>query len=274
LPLANALNDLSAQSAFFLGPALGGWIAATWHLQAVFIANAVTFLLSAVFITLMRLDEPTRKGATRGAFIQPLRDGWRAMSAQPLLRFVLGGLFIEAVVAIGVTVLLLPLLTGPLNSSTERLGLLLTTVGLGTIAGAPLGLWSFGRYRTLPLAALAALGLVLSLIAIGVAPTLSFVLTALLLNGILTGVTDLITVTIVQRTVPTEQLGRAFGLMFWVLAIGQTVGAIGGSILLRYTGPREALLVLGGLCSIFIIGLLLGNLSALRGDEAVALPAD
>jgi MFS family permease len=272
LPLANALNDLSAQSAFFVGPALGGWIAAAWNIQAVFIANAITFLLSALFIALMRLEEPARRGTARLTFIEPLREGWRAMSGQPLLRFVLGGLFIEAVVAIGVTVLLLPLLTGPLGRPAEQLGLLLTGVGLGTILGAPLGLWLFGRYRTLPLAALVALGLVLSLIAIGVTPTFVAIAIALLINGVLTGVTDLVVVTIVQRTVPSELLGRAFGLMFWILALGQLVGALGGSFFLRFVGPREAFIALGSLCALITGVLLLSSLAAWRVQPGAVMP--
>jgi predicted MFS family arabinose efflux permease len=211
--------------------------------------NAVTFLASALLNGLMRLDEPPRRGVTRGALLHDLREGWVSMSGQPVLRFLLGGLFLQAAVAIGLTVLLLPLLTGPLGQSDDPLGLLLALVGLGTMVGAPLGLWLFGRYVPLQLAALATLGIILSMATVGVAQSLVLVAVALLANGILTGVADLVTVTTVQRSVPGDQLGRAFGLMFWVLALGQVFGAIGGSLLLRAIGPSGAVLALSGVCA-------------------------
>lgn len=270
LPIANALNTLSGQAAFFLGPAIGGGIAALWGLNAVFLINAGSFILSALCIWGIRMQEPPIQPATNAGIIAPLRAGWQAMQAQAFLRLALGALFLESVIAIGVTIILLPFLAEPLAAPAEQLGTLLTAVGLGTIVGTPLGLWLFERYQVLRLTLGAVFGLILSLLLLGLANTLVTACAALFLNGIFTGITDLIVVTSVQRTVSAPRLGRAFGLMFWIVALGQVAGAIGGSIALEFLNARNSLLVLAVGCAVITLILLLD----LRRRTTQSLPAE
>jgi len=269
---ANALSDIAGQSAFFIGPAIGGWIIATWGIDTVFLLNGATFVVSALLIALIHLEEPARRGVAQGAIIAELREGWQALYAHSPLRFLLGALFLEALVALALTVLLLPLLTGPLGGHDDQLGLLLAMVGVGTMIGAPLGAWLFGRFRPLPLIAIAALGIVATMAAIGLSRSLLFVAVALFVNGVLTGITDIAVITTVQRTVPGEKIGRAFGLMFWILALGQITGALGGSVLIRYTTPEIAVLVLSGVCIAIIAGLMYATRQDFRSGAAEILP--
>lgn len=251
---ANALNDIAGQSAFFIGPAIGGWIIATRGIDAVFLLNGATFVLSALLIRLIASTEPARRGIKRGTFFAELRDGWQTLYTYRPLRFILGGLFIEALAALALTVLLLPILTKALGGHDEQLGILLAMVGVGTIVGAPLGAWAFERFRPLPLVGIAALGIVATMACIGLTHSFPVAATALLANGVLTGITDIIVITTVQRTIPGDKIGRAFGFMFWILALGQITGALGGSILLERTTTTTATLLLSGLCLIILAG--------------------
>jgi predicted MFS family arabinose efflux permease len=255
LGTANALNDITGQSAFFIGPAIGGWIIATGGINTVFLINGATFVVSALLIALMRLAEPARRGVAQGAIIRELREGWQALYAHSPIRFLLGALFLEAVVALALTVLLLPILTGRLGRRDDQLGLLLAMVGVGTMIGAPLGAWLFARLRPLPLIATAACGIVATMAAIGLSRSFLFVALALFVNGVLTGITDIAIITTVQRTVAGDKIGRAFGLMFWILALGQISGALGGSVLIRYTTLASATLTLSAVCIAIIAGL-------------------
>ena len=164
--------------------------------------------------------------------------------------------------------LLLPILTGPLGGRDEQLGLLLAAVGVGTMVGAPLAVWLLGHFPPVPLVAVAALGFVATMAAVGLARSFALVALALLVNGVLTGITDVAVITTVQRTVAGDRIGRAFGLMFWILALGQVAGALGGSILLRYTTPQGATLALGGVCIAIVAGLAF----AARRDFRTPLP--
>ena len=274
LGTANALNDITGQSAFFIGPTIGGAIIATGGINVVFLLNGATFIVSALLIALIRLEEPARRGVARGAIFKELQEGWQALYAHSPLRFLLGALFLEALVALALTVLLLPLFTGPLGGHDDQLGLLLAMVGIGTMIGAPLGAWLFGRFRPLPLIAIAALGLVATMAAIGLSRSLPFVMLALLVNGVLTGITDIAVITTVQRTVAGDKIGRTFGLMFWILALEQITGALGGSILIRYATPETAVLALSGLCIAIIAGLVYATRRDFRADAPVASTAD
>ena len=256
LGAANALSDITGQSAFFIGPAIGGVIIAMWGINTVFLLNGATFVISALLIALIHLEEPARRGVARGAIFKELQEGWQALYAHSPLRFLLGALFLEALVALALTVLLLPILTGPLGGQDDQLGLLLAMVGIGTMIGAPLGAWLFARFRALPLIACAALGLVVTMAAIGLSRSIIFAAVALFINGVLTGITDIAVITTVQRTIAGDKIGRAFGLMFWILALGQITGAIGGSVLIRYAAPGGATLILSGICIAIIAGLI------------------
>jgi len=274
LGTANALNDITGQSAFFIGPAIGGWIIAMGGIDLVFLLNGATFVISALLIALIRLEEPARRGVAQGAIFTELRQGWQALYAHAPLRFLLGALFVEAVVALALTVLLLPILTGALGGRDEQLGILLAMVGGGTMIGAPAGVWLLRRFRPVPLIALVILGAVATMTAIGLSRSFLFVALTLLVNGVLTGITDIAVITTVQRTVAVDTIGRAFGLMFWILALGQITGAIGGSILIRYTTPAIATLALSGVCVAIIAGLAYATRQDLRATAAAAPTAD
>ena len=257
LGFANALNDMSGQTAFFIGPAIGGLIIAAWSVQAAFLLNAATFLLSAVFIWLMHFREPISRDVRRASLLADLREGWSTVVQAPLLRFLCGALFLDAAVAIGLTVLLLPLLQDTLNGSEALLGPLMTCVGLGTLVGTLPSLWLINRFPLLPLATLATGGVLATMLVIGLTSSLAIVGLALFVNGFLATCTELIALTTTQRTVPKERLGRAIGLLFWMLAVGQVCGALGASLLLRYSPASSVTLILWGACVAILLGLLL-----------------
>lgn len=133
----------------------------------------------------------------------------------------------------------------------------MTCVGLGTLIGTLPSLWLINRFPLLPLAALATVGLLTTMLIIGLTSSIAIVGLALFVNGFLATCTELIALTTTQRLVPKERLGRAIGLLFWMLAVGQVFGALGASILLRYSPASSVTLILWGTCVAILIGLLL-----------------
>lgn len=240
LGAANAINSLSGQVAFFLGPALGGLIIALWGVDAVFTINAATFLLSAFLLWRMRLVEPAPKGVARGAVLRDLREGWAVVARERVVRAIFSAIFLGAAVAIGLNVLLVALLAGPLHRPAADLGTLMTMVGLGTLGGTALALWLMGRLRVVPLVSLLALGLALDMVAIGLAGSFAVVAIALVVNGALTMANELIAETTLQRLVPADRLGRVLGLLFWTMTLGQVVGALGAGLLPDGAGMSAA----------------------------------
>jgi MFS family permease len=100
--LANTLSSTTWSINLVLGAALGGVVAALLGRDAVFILNALSFLMSALLISGMRFEEPHADNAS------PLRprdlvdysmmvEGWRYVRQHPRLRaqvFVKAGLFV------------------------------------------------------------------------------------------------------------------------------------------------------------------------------------
>jgi MFS family permease len=264
LGAANALNNSAMQLALFLGPAIGGWLVALAGVDAVFLINGATFLFSAALLWAMRLPEPPRKGLTRGEVGRDLREGWATVVGQRGLALLCACVFIGAVVAIGLNVLLVGLLDSALGQPTEQLGLLLTSVGLGMIAGAAPALGLYKRFTPLPLALAVTLGVIATMATIGATRSFLVVAVALFANGVLTAISDVVVLTTAQRSVPQERLGRVMGLIFWINALGQAVGALGGGLLPRAVGDAGATLVLSGVCALLFLALLPPAIGELR----------
>lgn len=256
---ANALNGLASQTAFFVGPALGGLIIARWDVGVVFAANAATFAFSALLLWRMRPAEPPRQGVERGAVGRDLREGWATVRGNRTLRVVFGGLFVYCAVAISLNVTLVGILTDTLGRPAETLGLTLTLVGLGTIVGLWPGAWLLGRIAAIPLVGVAVAAIVLDMAIVGAARSFTIVMAALFVNGVLSGVCDLVTETIVGRTAPSDRVGRVFGFYFWTATLGHVVGALTGGLLAQVLGPSGAVLALSGAFALLLGAVLLLN---------------
>lgn len=253
---ANALSNISMQAAIFLGPALGGALVAWFGANAVFLINGATFLLSALFIWLMRVREPVLQSRAFGNVGQDLREGWAVVRTSRLLITLFGAIFIGAIVAIALNVLLVSLLASPLGQPTDRLGLLLTSVGLGMVVGAAPALWLFNRYPAALLQVGVTAGVIATMLAIGITNVFWIVIVALFVNGILTATSDVVVLTTVQRNTPTNRLGRVMGLLLWINALGQVVGAAAGGLLPRFTSASNATLLIATVAAVLLLPLL------------------
>lgn len=275
LGAANAVNGLAGQIAFFFGPALGGLFVALWGVGAVFAINAGTFLFSALLLWRMRLVEPPRTGVARGTVGRDLREGWAVVVPSAPLRLLFGALFLSAAIATSLKVLLVALLAGPLHRPPEDLGLLMTLVGLGTLAGTALALRLLPRLTVIPLITLVALVLVLDTAVIGATHSFTVVAGALFVNGALSMTNELVAETTLQRLVPADCLGRVFGLLFWTMALGQAVGALGGGALPRFFGPSGAILAFSAGSALVLATLVLvsaGRVAFQRGARKLVMP--
>jgi MFS family permease len=77
---ANALRSLSQSGAHIVGPLLSGLIVATIGTGWAFALDGVSFLVSAAFLSAMRV--PPRVLPERRAFVTELVDGWREVTSR------------------------------------------------------------------------------------------------------------------------------------------------------------------------------------------------
>ncbi|PYM27388.1 MAG: MFS transporter [Candidatus Rokuibacteriota bacterium] len=226
---AVALNSAAFNSARIVGPALAGMLIGRFGVVPSFVINAAGLL--GVVLALATLPERARAAPRGTTMLQEIGEGVRYAARTPVIRLVLGLLFVVSITVFNFTVYVPLLARHVLGLGPEGFGFLMAALGMGAVAGAlTVG---FLRAPEPPLAvmltaATIALGGLLSLSAarhVAVAVLLLFV----------TGFFGLILVascnTRLQLTAPDELRGRVMSLytLVWggVFPIGAfSVGAI------------------------------------------------
>ena len=86
---ANSALQVSEQGAGVAGPALGGWVIGLLSATVAVAVDAVSYLISATFLALIRAPEPApERASSPGArgLVQEVVDGVRSVGANPLVR--------------------------------------------------------------------------------------------------------------------------------------------------------------------------------------------
>jgi MFS family permease len=235
---ANALDSFTWSTMFAVGALLGGIVAAVLGIAQAFALDALTFVLSAVFIS--RIAGPIRADSettSRGGWFNFL-DGLRYLRGE---RFILGVSLVKAggslawgainvlevTYATEVFTLELPAVSTSLeiDGGTVTLGFIYAISGLGTGLGplllrrwlgdAPLRLrWaiSFGF-------GLLALGIFI----LSIAPTLGIFGLGTLIRSVGSGTIWVFSAALLQMIVPDRYRGRVFAFEFAALTLTQSI---------------------------------------------------
>lgn len=268
LQQANALMSLSGNVAAVLGPAFAGVIVATigagWGLAI----DGATFVASAVFLAMMRV-EPVLLAA-RASTLAELRAGWHAFRSRTWLwvTVVYFTLFIGFVYA--------PLLVlGPQVARTSLGGAgawaaIATALGLGALVGGLIGFRWRPRYplRVAFLAFLIAGPALFGLLAAH-AP-LPLIVAAALVDGASGPLFNTLWYTALQREVPANELSRVSSWDYLgsvgMLPVGQAIsGPVAGAI-----GLSTTLYLAGALFVVLLMAVLaVPAVRNFRGEEAI-----
>jgi MFS family permease len=257
LASANALFGAAFVAALAVGPALGGWIVERHGVSVAYGVDAVTFVVPAVVVALLRLpDARTRRPSGVGA---TTAYGWAFVRSRPALRSALVTL-VGAYLAIGVTsVLGIVVARDGLDVGAAGYGVLMSAMGAGMLAGAVLvgrrrGSGSSGRTGA---GGLLVAGAALSLLPGMHTPGPALALSALLGLGVLAS--QVSAQSTLQR-VPEAIRGRVLGLGQSATGLAQVLAT---SVTGLLTAPLGASAVLAGT----------GVLVAIVGAVGLARPA-
>ncbi|HTZ42495.1 MAG TPA: MFS transporter [Jatrophihabitans sp.] len=238
---------LSTQTvmATMLGAPIGGALFALAH-WAPPVSDALTFAFAALLVGLIGGSYHPRKGpAGRTSIAQDIATGLRWLFGHPLLRMlavllaVLNGTFAAAE-----AVLVLYSLE-VLHLATVGYGLLLTLVAVGGLAGsvlAPRAVRLVGRRALLIGVGVVQPGM---LLLVGLSSSRVVMVLAMLLTGIATMGWNVVTISLRQRIVPAELLGRVTSA-YRMLGLGaMPVGALLAGLLAKGYGLHAPYLVAG-----------------------------
>jgi MFS family permease len=245
LTRANALIGGTFSTSIMIGPALGGLLVASIGVEAAFLADAATYLVSAILLSTVPLPRPQRESEEEAGFVQELRSGFGYLTGAPVPLAIVLGAFLT-ILTINATV-------------PAEVFLAKKTFGAGDAGyGLLVGLWGGGM--VLGSAVMAVLGdrinLVLlyflsifvgasALLGTGLAPVFVLALGALTVEGTATGIDNVATDTILQKRVPDAFLGRVFSIRFLAYSAGEALAYPLGGLLVDAVGPRSTYLLAG-----------------------------
>jgi MFS family permease len=229
LTSANALNSVASGSMELIGGPLGGVLLLLLGVRWLIVADAASYLVAAVANWLTSAD------GSRGSGTSVTRDlvaGARALLGQPVARalfpvtvlFLAGNASLSAVlIAFGVR-----RLGGSLHT-----GYLLFALGAGVLLSGPV-LRPLIRVRRLLAACL--LGDAVAYLVLFTSSSLPVALPTALVIGLLGTLCQAVPLTMVQRVVPDEVLGRVCAAFVTGEAMATLVGAVGGPFVAQAIG--------------------------------------
>jgi MFS family permease len=254
LTAANATSTAIESLGTFVGPALGGLLLAATSVGWVFVADALTLVWSAIFVVQLhsRFEAPPVKPERRSTFREAVA-GFSTLWAQREARVIVFLYFCQTIVAGALRVLIVVTALDLLDIGNSGLGFLNAAMGVGGIIGVAVAFALIGRRK---LATDFGLGLILigaGLGLIGVWPTFLGAVILIAVFGIGNTLVDVSGVTLLQRAVPDEVLGRVFGALQSILVLGLAVGALIVPFLLDVISIRAALILVGGMLPVLAL---------------------
>lgn len=257
LPGANAARSAVTSLGVIAGPAMGGVLLLLGSPALAFAANAVTFGLSALAVLAIPASPAFHPGATHprpGGLLRDVADGAAALRAHPqALRLV--GADIMCSLVYGMQTVLLIGVASRAGLGLHGYGYLFAGIGAGALAGTGLASRALRcpHPRAVLVTALAAVGLPMLLLAVVHWGAAAIALAALTGAGAI--LVEVLTETSLQRTLPPDVFGRAYGLALPAAIAGIVVGSLIAPLLATVLGGTAALIACGA--AVIAYGVLL-----------------
>jgi predicted outer membrane lipoprotein len=244
---ANSLGQFVRPIAMTLvGPVIGGFLVGTVGAGWAFLVDGATFAFSALMILLMRVRRAERGSENEVSIWAEVKEGIRYVRQRTWIWAALAGAFVSLLCVWGPWETLVPFVVKfDLKGSSIALGLVFGAGGVGSVlAAVVMGQIGLPRRAVTLLYVSWALGMLMTA-GFGVIDAIwQGMIVAFVSEGSIT-VLVIVWVTLVQRLVPSELLGRVFSLD-WMISLGGVplsfaiVGPVAAAI-----GARATLIAAG-----------------------------
>ncbi len=271
LASADAFLSISSFGSTAIGFAAAGLLATTAELDLAFYIDALTFLVSALLVVVVRVPKMVHEEETSiGAVVDNLRLGVRALNESPILRstLVVG---LPVFFAFGLwNVLLLPFAIRALGATEFEYGLQEGVTSVGFVVGSLLMARYADRLREGTWIVASILGMGVIGLLYGIAPdvlgglghpgliTVAILLVAL--SGFLNAPSSIARRLIMQRNTPREMRGRIFASFFVardvVFLLGMVAAGLADLIDVKVlVVASSVILIVAGVWTQFVPGL-------------------
>jgi predicted MFS family arabinose efflux permease len=247
LSAANSITTTISSVCIAVGPAVGGVLLLLGSPATAFFFNAVSFLGSAVVVSMIRTDlgplEVTHAHGEEPSLLDRLREGLDAMRGSGDV-LVLVGAWCANAFLYGTQIVLLTLLaTGRLGIGDDGLSFLYAAVGIGGIAAAGLAHRAADRPRQGATLAVATLITAAAWAAMAFATSAAVAYLLAGIDGAATIVLDVLILTSLQRMLGNAVLGRVIGAVDSLVVGGMLLGSIVAAPLVPLVGVQATVLV-------------------------------
>lgn len=250
---ANSLGQASQSMAEIAGPGLAGMLIGLFSAPLAIAADAMSFLVSAGSLAMVRAPEPRRTGNTALSTAgEEIREGIRMLYRQPLLRAIAGTIALVVLFASIFQAVFVLYLQRTLGFGPGLIGLIFTLGSPGGLLGALAAPIIARRSGQGPVAIAGTTLMVVGgqgfvIVALGTPPRLIALVMLILTQCLVAAGNAMFNVaaaTIQQQTVPGEMLGRV-GAALRVLGLGVTglLGALAGGVLGSTFSPRTTICI-------------------------------
>lgn len=263
---ANSLFAMTYQGAELVFNAAAGVLVALIGATALFLVDSITFAAAVALFAGIRVPPAEREATEEGGYLAELSAGAGFLRGSPVV-WVLGG----SVVANGLFGAVWPVLPAfaAERGDAALYGLLLSGLAGGTLVGSLVAT----RFRDTPYGRLSVVGFGLSgvawLAALQVGATAATV-ALFALASVPVGVTNVVSMTLIQRLVPEEMLGRVLAVLGSGSTAAMPVGAFVGGIAGEAFGP-VAVMYAGGVGFLWIVAYVLAVPTLRRMPAATAV---
>jgi MFS family permease len=245
LTRANALISSTFSTSIMVGPALGGLLVASIGVDAAFLADAVTYLVSAILLSKVHLPHPRRKSEEEAGFVRELRSGFGYLIGTRVPLAMVVGAFLTILTINATVPAEVFLAKETFGAGDAGYGLLVSPWGGGMVLGSAMMAVLGDRIDLVLLYFVSIFVGAFALTGTGLAPAFVLALGALTVEGIATGIDNVATDTILQKRVPEAFLGRVFSIRFLGYSAGEALAYPLGGLLVDAVGPRSTYLLAG-----------------------------
>jgi MFS family permease len=243
LTKANAIISGTFSVSITLGPALGGLLVTSVGVNAAFVLDSATYLISAILLS--RIPLPRPQGEREGTLVRELRAGFAYLGrARVPMALVMGAFLLNFTTDLTVPAEAF-LARETFGAGSVGYGLLVSVWGGGMIVGSALAAMLENRLNLIIIYLVSIFIWGLALVGTGLAPAFVIALGALAVAGVSNGVDNVATDTVLQRRVPDIFLGRVFSVRFLGYTVGEALAYQVGGLTMDATGPRFVYLVAG-----------------------------
>jgi MFS family permease len=245
LTRANAIISGTFSTSIMVGPALGGLLVASIGVDAAFLADAVTYLVSAILLSTVPMPRPRQESEEDASFVHDLRSGFGYLVGARIPLAIVVGAFLTILTINATVPAEVFLAKETFGAGDAGYGLLVSLWGGGMVLGSAMMAVLGDRINLVLMYFLSIFVGASALVGTGLAPAFVLALVALTVEGAATGIDNVATDTILQQRVPEAFLGRVFSIRFLSYSAGEALAYPAGGLLVDAVGPRSTYIVAG-----------------------------